>query len=227
MSTSRHRLPSILQKWKHLFSSAVQCVQCTHIFYDSHLQRTYKTFSSSRSWSQIQILPQQWHASLVQTSCQELPGFLISSESVTWCFEMLYLDVFGTEFVVGGVVVASSVTNFHDLKFFFIFLFLEYFDLPLFSCPRPCLYIWPWGTGTRQLGRHPCLSFCSFDLFWNEKIFASLSCVDPVVLSKPNWSVCTGIVEIGVLPQKVWAGRERSFTSLQAMKTTSWSGDIS
>ena len=97
--------------------SCVHVYTRTNIFCDTHLQKTYKTFSSSRSWSQIQILPQQWRASLVQTSCQELPGFLISSESVTRCFEMLHLDVFGTEFVVGGVVVASSVTNFHHLKF--------------------------------------------------------------------------------------------------------------
>ena len=58
----------------------------------TYLRKTYKTFSLSHSWSQIQSPPQQWHASSDQTSCRELPGkktfwgFQIFQLSLPWCF---------------------------------------------------------------------------------------------------------------------------------------------
>ena len=122
MNTSKHRPRSILQRKKrsdwHDTHTNIYIYMC-HTNYLcnavwTYLRKTYKTFSLSHSWSQIQSPPQQWHASSDQTSCRELPEKKLFGAFKY--FNSLYLDVFCTKFIVGGVIFAGIVANFHHLE---------------------------------------------------------------------------------------------------------------
>ena len=139
------------------------------------LQKTCKTFSWSRNWSQIQIPRPQLRASLGQTSCQELPGNFDQFDFVVWlCFCFCTLMFLAQSSLLAAwlsqallqISITWSSVEFHILFQLRILTWnlcrIKYFgDSHLFSCPPPCLCIWPLGTGTLQPEEHPYLSFYS------------------------------------------------------------------
>ena len=163
------------------------------------LQKTCKTFSWSRNWSQIQIPRPQLRASLGQTSCQELPGNFDQFDFVVWlCFCTLMFLAQSSLLAawLSQALLQISIT-WSSVKFHILFQ-LRTFNMEslpnqifrrltsFFMSSSMSVYLtignwYPPAGGTS-------ISVILQQYFWN-KVLCFQLCSFSCQLSKPNWLV--------------------------------------
>ena len=164
-----------------------------------YLQKTCKTFSWSRNWSQIQIPRPQLRASLGQTSCQELPGNFDQFDFVVWlCFCTLMFLAQSSLLAawLSQALLQISIT-WSSVKFHILFQ-LRTFNMEslpnqifrrltsFFMSSSMSVYLtignwYPPAGGTS-------ISVILQQYFWN-KVLCFQLCSFSCQLSKPNWLV--------------------------------------